>query len=228
MRFSQTAPTATYYLVVMDIVNNVAFDWNSNTWVALGSAVTPGVAMTAETIGLLTTYHADINIATICLDSTPRDIEFIMCAQAGGSPAPATDSQRGKSAARVCCGYEVPSDHARTPFVVDVTCNLTTTAGDAAHLTAELTFNGKTIPLHTLDSGATCAIAVTQDPVTSAGARVAQFAMSTSDIGAANAASRFEGQYVDPNFAANKGFTAVATIVTGGVTYVGSVKFTTF
>jgi len=229
MRFEKRVPTGySYYLVIFDVPNNVVFDWNSNTWVALGSAVTPGLAMTLATVGSLTMAHVDLNLATICLNTTPRDISVSMYRQAAGSPAPTTDLILASEPLRVCCGYELPANHLEQAFEVDITANLTTTSGNSMHFTAELRRSGQTIPLHTLDTGATCAFSVTQDAVTTGGARVSEFVIAAGTVGAANADSRFEAEYTNPNLTANRCFTVVATINTGGVTYTGTCKFTTF
>ena len=229
MRFSQSAVNGlTCYLTVTDLVANKVFDWSSNTWVNLSSAVTPGVACSVATIGGRSIYHADVNLALISPNTVPRDVVVTMYQQAGYSPTPFTDASLTSNwPLRVCAGQKVSDDANIPPFVVDVTCNLTTTDGVSAHLTVELTRNGVTVPIHTLDSGATCSIAVTQDATSSAGARVSQFNLSTTDVGAANASHRFEAQYASPGFASNRGFTAVASVTTGGVTYTGACKFTT-
>lgn len=229
MRFSQSAVNGlTCYVTVTDPVANKVFDWNSNTWVNLSSAVTPGVVCVAASIGGRSIYSADVNLLLVSPNMTPRDIVVTMYQQSGYSPIPYTDSSFTTVwPLRVCAGQKVSEDPNNQPFTVDVTCNLSTTNGISAHLTVELTRNGVTVPIHTLDSGATCSIAVTQDATSSGGARVSQFNISTSDVGAANAAHRFEAEYASPGFASNRGFTAVASVTTGGVTYTGACKFTT-
>lgn len=230
MRFSQPdASGLNKYVTVTDPVLNQVFDWSDNTWKALGSATTPGVACSVASLGATSLYHAVIALATISPNMTPRDIVVTMYTRAGGSPAPTTDTASVLNwPLRVCAGQQVPNDPASVPFEVDVTANLTTTLGTSMHLTAELVRNGKTIALDTLDPSATCSIVVTQDATTSAGARVAQFSMSTGDVGSTNVSHRFEAEFASPGLASNRGFTAVATITAGGVTYTGSCKFTTY
>jgi hypothetical protein len=230
MRFSQSAVNGlTCYLTVTDPVASKVFDWNSNTWVNLSSAVTPAVACSVASLGGRSIYSGNVDLTVISPDTTPRDIVVTMYQQAGYSRTPFTDSSFTTGwPLRVCAGQKVSDDPNVQPFTVDVTCNLTTTNGTSAHLTVELTRNGVTVPIHTMDSAATCSIVVTQDATSSAGARMAQFSLSTSDVGAANVSHRFEAEYASPGFASNKGFTAVASVTTKGVTYTGSCKFTTY
>jgi hypothetical protein len=121
----------------------------------------------------------------------------------------------------------VPANAADSPFVVDVTCDLDNSGGTSMHLTAELTFNGQTIPLASLDAGATCSFAVTMDNNTTGANRVSQFTIATGTVGAPNTSSRFEAEYANPGLTANRGFSCVATITTGSQTYTGVCKFLT-
>ncbi|HEY0981463.1 hypothetical protein [Schlesneria sp.] len=230
MRFSQPdASSLNKYLTVTDPVLNQVFDRADNTWKSLGSATNPAFVCAETSLGATSLYHVAIPLATISPNMTPRDIVVTMYTRAGGSPAPLTDTASVQNwALRVCAGQQVPNDPAGVPFEVDVTANLTTTMGTSMHLTAELRRNGVTVPLKTLDPAATCSLVVTQDATASAGARVAQFSMSTGDVGVTNASHRFEAEYASPGLASNRGFTAVATITAGGVTYTGSCKFTTY
>jgi hypothetical protein len=215
------------YAIVQRLSDGKCFDWNDNTWKTLAGATTPGVALTslASYGGSQSLFGADLNLSTINATATPVDVQVSFQKRAGVSPAPATDTLFAVAdpfsivnGGLVALGGQ--------GFKVDVTANLTTTSGVNMHFTVELIdADGATVPLHTIDSGATCAIEVTQDATSTGGARVPQFSLSTTDCGSVNADHRFEIQYSNPNLTANRGFTAAATVVSGGVTYHGSCKF---
>lgn len=228
MRFAQRMPAGNYYLVISDQNSGNVFDWSNNTWVALGSATTPTKAMSEVDLGLGKNFYTDVDLSLLCANSTPRNVIVTMFQRAGSTPAISTDAQKSASFKTICCGYDVSGATGPNAFEVDVTINLTNTQGNSCHITAELRKNGKTVPLATLDSGATCALSVSMDASTTGGNRASQFTVNTSTVGAANTDSRFEVTYSNPGFAANRSFTCVATIVTGGVTYVGAAKFSTF
>lgn len=218
----------TVYAVVFRLSDGKLFDWADSTWKTIGAPpTTPAIAMTGLVTYSTTSreYAADINLSTINATMTPVDISIKVFKQLGGSPAPATDTYLGSlEAMRVIYGEPTPDQG--QDCVVDVTANLTTLSGTSMHFTVELKRpDGRTMPLATIDPTATCAIVVTQDATTSGGARVAQFSLSTVDCGSVNASHRWEVEYPNPNLTSNRGFTAKATVVSGGVTYEGDCKF---
>lgn len=215
------------YAVVQRLSDGKCFDWNDNSWKTLAGATTPGIALTslASYGGSQSLFGADVNLATVNGTATPVDVQIGFWNRTGGSPAPATDTAFSFADPFTIVNGGIVAAGTKG-FTVDVTANLTTTSGVSMHFTAELIdATGATVPLHSIDSGATCAISVTQDATSTGGARVSQFDLATGDCGSVNASHRFEVQYENPNLTANRGFTAVATIVSGGVTYVGSCKF---
>ena len=230
MRFAAYFPSAiSCYLTVMDLVANKLFDFSSNTWVTFPSATTPNIAAPQVNIGINSIYTADINLKLLFpSDSQRHSIAVVFYEQVGSGVSLTTDTVKQIWPLTVCCGHQVPDDPANTPFTVDVTCNLTNIGGTNMRVTAELTCNGVTIPLHTLDTGATCSALVTQDAPSTGANRSTQFSLSTGTIGAANTSSRFECDYANPALNAETGYTCVCTITAGGVTYVGNAKFSTF
>jgi hypothetical protein len=226
---ADTDTGVTVYAVAFRLSDGKVFDWSNNTYQLIGSAVTPAIAMTSQVNygGSLSQYGGNIDLVALggALPMVPVDISIKIFKQLGGSPAPVTDTRVGSiSPGRLIYGEFTPKSG--QDCVVDATANLTTTSGVSMHLTVELKRpDGRTIPLHTIDPTATCAIVVTQDATSTAGARVSQFTLSTTDCGAVNASDRFEIEYPNPALTANRGFTGKATVVSGGITYQGDVKF---
>lgn len=217
------------YAVAFRLSDGKVFDWSDNTYKLLASATTPGISMTALVTyaTAFSKYGGSIDLLLLggATPMVPVDISVTVFSRLGGSPAPATDTKLGEILPmRVIYGEITPASG--QDCVVDVTLNLTTTSGLSAHLTVELKRpDGRTIPLSTIDPTATCAIDVTQDATTSGGNRVPQFSLTTTDCGVVNTSDRWEVEYPNPAFTANRGFTAKATVVSGGVTYQGDCKF---
>ena len=208
-------------------VDGKVFDWDDNSWQLIGAAVQPAIAMSA-TVSFgdsKSDYAGPVDLAVIAPDMTPVDGEFRFFKQAGGSPDPTSDIDVGASDPLRLI-YGEPTGQTLQDCVVDVTFNLTTTDGVSAHLTVELKRpDGRTLPLSDIDPTATCEISVTQDATTTGGERIPQFDLDTTYCGSVNAAHRWEIEYPNPGLTANRGFTAVATVVSGGVTYEGKDKF---
>jgi hypothetical protein len=216
--------TYTVYAVVFRLSDGKVFDWADSTWKLIGAPpTTPGVAMT----GLVTfatgfkQFAADLNLSTINATMTPVDVVVRMFVQAGGSPAPATDTDLGEiQSFTIVGGQRLDGTSSLPSLMVVVTVDTTTTAGTNSHVKVQvLDQAGQLVNLDSLDPSATCAVDVQRDGVHS------QFALSTSDFGAPNANGWFEADYANPAFTTDSGYTAIATIVTGGVTYKGACNF---
>lgn len=200
----------TVYAVVVRLSDGHVFDWSDNTFKALASATTPEVAMTSlVTVGASDLFEASIDLATINNTATGMDVKVLALHQAGGSPAPATDTAIGEGdsfqivagavAGGVTAGYRVLA-------CVDVTSTL----GDNAHCKVKLLDpTGKVV----IDAAATCALNVQRDGA------VNQFSVSTSDFGVQNANGYWEYNFANPDFTTDVGYTAIATVISGGVTY---------
>lgn len=213
--------SATVYAVVFRLSDGKVFDWADSTWKLIGAPpTTPNVALTqlvAFGAGLAE-YAANLNLSTINATITPVDISVKFFRQAGGSPAPATDEYLGEiESFSVVAGNRVGIGFGTLPvFAVIVVVDTTTTAGDSAHVKVQLCDQrGQLIDLDTLDPSATCAVDVIEDGGTP------QFSLSTSDFGPPTSDGWFEDDYANPGFSGDTGYTAIATVVTGGMTFTG-------
>jgi len=206
----------TVYAVVIRLSDGKVFDWSDNSWKVLASATTPAVAMSSLlAIGGATQYAATINLATINSTLTPVDVMIAAYHQAGGSAAPAADTAIGEGDSFTIVGGAAST---ATGYVVDATIDVTTTAGTNAH--AKVQLRDAAGALVDLDGvTATCAVEVQRDGVHT------QFSLSTSDFGSPNTNGWFEADYANPNFTTDVGYTGIATVVVGGVTYTGLCNF---
>jgi len=207
----------TVYAVVVRLSDGKVFDWSDNTWKVLASATTPAVAMSSLlAIGGATQYAASINLATINSTTTPVDVKILALRQLGGSAAPATDTAIGEGTSfTLVAGGELT---AAMVYTVDCTVDVTTTAGTSASVKVQLRdAAGALVDLDGVT--ATCAVDVQRDGVHT------QFTLSTSDFGSPNANGWFEATKANPNFTTDVGYTAIATVIVGGVTYTGLCNF---
>lgn len=219
----RAATGLTVYAVVFRLSDGKAFDWDDDAFDTLGSVTTPAVSLT----GLVTfgttqrEYAGDIDLETINATSTPVDLAIKIFSQLGGSPAPATDTYLGEVAPFTCVfGQRLKNASSYPAYTVVVTVSTTSTAGTTAHVKVQvLDESNQLLDLNTLDSSATCEVEVIRDGPAS------QFSLSTSDFGAPKTSGCFEATYNNPNFTADKGYTAIATVVMGGRTYKGASNF---
>jgi len=213
----------TVYLVVLNLADGDVFDWDDDTWQAIGDAVTPAVAMT----GLATygtsqrEYAGSIDLALINDGMTPVNVAVKVFSQAGGSPDPETDELLAEVYPfTVVLGERLAGVSTKPAFKVVAVVDTTTTDGTVAHVKVQLLDeSGSLIDLDAADPSATCAVNVQRDGVAN------QFTLSTSDFGAPNGNGWFEADFNNPNFTTDKGYTGIATIVSGGVTYAGACNF---
>lgn len=220
---SQAAAALTVYAVVFRLSDGKVFDWSDNTWKVIGSAVTPAVAMTnlatfATTEG---DFAADLNLSTINATMAGVDVSIKIFSQAGGSPAPATDTYLGHiDPFTVVIGQRLSGVSSFPKFTAVCVVDTTTSLGTAAHVKVVLLDEaGQLLDLNTLDPAATCAVEVIRD------GGAAQFTLSTINFGAPSASGWFEATQANPNFTTDVGYTAKATIVSGGNTYTGPELF---
>jgi len=211
----------TVYAVVFRLSDGKVFDWSDNTWKLIGAPpTTPNVALT-QLVAFgdgLAEYGADLNLSTINATITPVDISVKFFDRLGGSAAPATDEYLGQlDSFSVMAGNRVGLAFGTLPaFNVCVNVTTTTTDGTNSHVKVQLfDQRGQLVDLDALDPSATCAVEVIEDGGTP------QFSLSTSDIGAPTSDGWFEDDYANPGFSGDTGYTAIATVVTGGQTYRG-------
>lgn len=91
----QAAAGQTLYFVVWNALGTQVLDLNDDTFKALGSATTPHLAATERTDFGGTSYSlysATLDLSRISSTSTAVPCLLVIQQQAGGSPAPATDS----------------------------------------------------------------------------------------------------------------------------------------
>ncbi len=213
----------TVYACIFRLSDGKVFDWNTNVWATLGAAVTPAVAMASiVAIGGESEFAGDLNMTPINNTSTPVDVLVVAFHQATGSPAPATDTAIGEADSfTIALGdVLVTNGPLGTGFKLEVTVDTTTTAGTNSHVKVQMRdVAGQLINLHTVDPKATCAVNVQRDGVHN------QFSLATGDFGAPNANGWFEADFANPGYTTDVGYTAIATVVTGGITYYGLCNF---
>lgn len=224
-RISSLATTGwNVYFVLTRLSDGKVFDWSDNSWKVLASATTPGVAMSSLVSwgSSVSMFAGDLNMTTVNNTTTPVDVAVTAFHRAGGSPAPATDTPitQGDPFTIVNGDIAVTTGPLGTGFQLDVTVDTTTTAGTTSHVKVQmLDVAGQLINLNTLDPSATCAVAVIRD------GNFAQFSLTTGNFGAPNAQGWFEADKTNPNYTTDIGYTAIATVVTGGFTYYGLCNF---
>lgn len=201
----------TVYGVVVRLSDGKVWDWNSNAWATLGSAVTPQVAMSSlVTLGANSLFAATIDLAVINNTTTPVDVKVMALHQAAGSPAPATDAGIGEGDS-----FQIISGAVFVPggvgFRVKAVVYVTSTNGNNAHCKVKLLDpSGKAV----VDAAATCALNVQRDGAFN------QFSVSTGNFGAQNTNKYWEYDFANPGFTTDVGYSGIATVVSGGVTYV--------
>jgi hypothetical protein len=221
-RITTIATTGTnVYAIVQRLSDGKVFDWADSSWKTFAAPpTTPGIALTslASYGGSQSLFGADLNMSTVNNTVTPVDVQVIFQKRAGGSPAPATDTVLAVADPfTIVLGTE-QSGLGGSGYTVDCTVTVTTTAGTNAHVKAQL--RDAAGALVDLDGvSATCAVDVQRDGVHT------QFSLSTTDFGSPNANGWFEADYANPNFTTDVGYTGLATIVVGGVTYTGLCNF---
>jgi len=208
------------YAIVQRLSDGKCFDFNSNTWATLAGATTPGIALTslASYGGSQSLFGADLNMSTINSTVTPVDVEVIFQKRAGGSPAPSTDTVIAVADPLTIVLGNEQSITVNGGYSVECSIDVTTTAGTNAHVKVQLKDGaGGLVNLNGVT--ATCAVNVQRNGVFS------QFSLSTTDFGSPNANGWFEADYANPNFTTDVGYTGIATVVVGGVTYTGLCNF---
>lgn len=202
------------YLAVYRLSDGKIFDWSDNSWKLLSAPpVTPGLAMdSVVTLGpSLAEYAASVNLALINNTTTPVDVVIVAYHRLGGSMAPATDTPFGEGVD----SFTIVSGDIAVPgkangYRVHCVVYTNATMGNKAHCKVKLLdASGQAV----IDGGATCALNVQRDGVHN------QFTVSTGDFGAQNANGYWEFDYDNPNFTADVGYSGIATVVSGGVTY---------
>lgn len=198
------------------------FDFDDNTFKALGSAVEPFVAATEVSgrggVGD-SGYHAGVDLADI--NNTPAIAVYVVEAyrRLGGSPALTTDLLLSTGELRIAAGSLVASGSPGdvvSGYVVKCCMALTSTEGDEVQLWAWVEKNG--VPI-TLDAGDECSFDCFEHT-----SGLSQFSGPTTAVNP-SAVNLFEDVFTPTEFADNTGYTLQATAVIGGVTIVGQESF---
>lgn len=161
--------SATVFFRIWDTSGNV-FDFNDNTFKAIGSATTPYVAATERTAMGGTgdsAYQAAITLENI--NNTALAKRYIVKAytQAGGSPA---DTDDAISEGTIVNGGELTiqaGEIGEQPIVVQAEISVKATAGSTAQVSCWLERAGRLLEVSTL--GGTAFTAATSDTITSNG-----------------------------------------------------------
>ncbi len=200
---------ATIYFALWSGAN--VFDFDDNTFTLPGSAVTPGVAMGETVVGAgVSKYEGSLDLADLAPGLAPVTAIIGVYVQAGGAPAPVTDTRIGLPTVLEAQLGEIGL---RQIEVKTAVCTKTT-AGTTIQLFAELLADGEPVPLYDIDPAATCTVDVKQHP------DAPLFAMNAAAVGAVNTSHRFAAEYNNPGFTADRLYVATFTITADGETYV--------
>lgn len=203
----------TIYFSVFNSAGQI-FDFNSNTFVELSAPpVTPGLAATekANAGGAgKSQYIASLNLATINNTAAIVHCTVLAFEQAGGSPAPGTDTAVSQpNGFAVQFGREDISN-----IKVHAGISTDSTNGSYLEVQAWLEVDGEVIALTSGESGATCACNIRQIEADADGIQ-----LSTGDFGNVNAQSIFEFSEADPELEDDHQYRAEITITQDGVSW---------
>lgn len=185
------------------------FDFSDNAWKALASVTTVGLAATEQTLAVgVSNYVASLDLADVNPGLAEVDCVILAFQRSGGAPAPLADTL-------IAQPYELMvqlSDVGPKALKIDAALGVTTTSGTELALIVSLSADGELVPLHALDPAATCAVDILRQ------GNFPQLSLTTGDMGAVNAAHKFEPVLADPNFTADRLYSLNVTIVADGVT----------
>lgn len=205
----QHDPAATIYASIFNVAGEV-FDFNDNTFKALGGATTPYLALTEYTApggSAFSFYAASFDLADINNTATRAQYAISIYEQAGGSPAPSTDtvlSNPSPFSVRFGATGDWEVRH-------QIDGCFTTTAGTTVRFLVKTSYGDQRIALETVDPTATAALAVREY-----GAGADLFTISATTV---NAAGIFELEKANPGYTADRLYKYTLTIVINGVTF---------
>lgn len=207
-----TAGETVYFVLRNAAGEYFDFDAGELVFQALGSCVAPYLAATERILkagAAESEYVADIDLDDIAPGLAAVECFALAILQAGGSPDLAADlviSQPAQIIAQL-------GKLGRRVFEIKAAIGTKTTAGTTVQVWAELLADGERVALNTIDPAATCALDVKLH------GNANQFAMTTGDFGAVNSSHRFEAEYSDPAFTADRIYAAAFTIVADSQTF---------
>lgn len=162
-------------------------------------------------------YVADLNLSSLA--PTLVTIEAVAQAwrRAGGSPDLAADTPISEGAELVAQLGKL----GRRVIVPKARIASTTTAGTAVEVQAWLEADGVLVELHTVDSSATCTLAILQR------GNAPLFDLDSTEMGAVTAGHFFEPTYSNPGFTADRSYRGLVAITANSLTFSsGVVTFT--
>lgn len=196
------------YASVWDATGQV-LDHADNTFKALASATTPGIALTERTneggVGK-SAYTGSLDLAAVNKGPTATGYSLSFYERAGGSPAPLTDAVLTYPYVFTVQCAEIGD----FPISVEFMPCFTTTAGTTVRIAAKILRAGKIVPVATLDPTATLALAVREF-----GAGADLFTVAATTVGADHV---FEMTQASPGYTADRLYKYTATLVQNGVT----------
>lgn len=206
------------YFVLRNAAGNY-FDQDDDTFKALASCVDPyfeGTERILKAGASESEYVATIDLADLAPGLAVVECFALAIRRVGGSPDLAADeviSQPAEIVAQL-------SQLGRRVMDIKWYVATKTTSGTTVQVWAELIADNEPVALYTIDPAATCTLDVKLH------GNANQFAMNAAAMGAVNAAHRFEAEYTDPAFTADRGYAAKITIVADGQTYIRDKTFT--
>jgi hypothetical protein len=213
----QDAPGLTVYFALTNTAGEF-FDFDDDTWKVLASVTTVALAATERPISAdRSLYVATLDLDAIAPGLAPVAVVANAYRQSGGSADPEVDdilSQPEPLTVRLGQVGLVDAD-----FEVHNGLWDNSTSGTELALIVCLKCRGEIVPLHTIDDGAECTVDITlhgNDP---------QVSLDAEDMGAVNAAHRFEPTYENPNFTADRIYVCKTTITADGVSFVREKTF---
>lgn len=206
------------YFVLRNAAGNY-FDQADDTFKALASCTDPYFEATERI--LKTGASESEYIATVDLADIAPGLAIVECfalalRRVGGAPDLAADEVISQPVEIVV----QLSKLGRREIDIKWYVATKTTSGTTVQVWAELTADGDPVALHTIDNAATCTLDVKLH------GNANQFAMNAAAMGAVNAAHRFEAEYSNPNFTADRGYAAKITIAAAGQTWIRDRTFT--
>ena len=205
--------SGTFYIRIFDTAGNV-FDFNDNTFKALGSATTPYKRPTERTDVSGTGrsgYFTDVNLSNVNANLDAR--AYVVQWYDNATPASGDNPVSGAPKENLFVQLGERVDRAE---MVDVRMHMSvnSTAGNEAHVSLWALFRGKLVSL----SGATCSLTVKE-----AGGTVALFTLTQTDKLGSNAINdnRFELKKATPGFTADRQYRLSGTITINSVSVTG-------
>lgn len=215
--WTSDSPGNNVYCCVWNASGEV-FDTADNTFKALGSATTPGIAATERTAmggGSESVYDAAVDLGDVHDSPAIGVYRIAFYRRAGVSPAPATDLQLALLEVRIAGGELVQAGSPGTlteDFQLHISANVTSTAGGYLQLNCWLTRRGQ---FYELPGDAECYFEVQQH-----GSGVLHFRSPSAGTITPNALGVFEIEHETPNLVDDQAYWVKATIELDGNTLV--------